>query len=353
MDPLIGSALIGGATSLIGNIFGIGSQNSANKTNIQLQREQNAWNEKMWNMNNSYNAPVEQVKRLKDAGLNVGLMYSNGADVGNSSAPAQGTNPAQVQPTPNPMTGVIDSFGQVFDRLLNQKVAASNIDLNKAYAISALSQSKLFKLQGRKVIKEINELIPSIINSNKADTTFKQAQADYTQKQIDNFAVQVDLWKSQKDLNEAQKKSLDKMRDTSYRLVASQIYNNYKQGDAAYTNSQANKDMAYFTGRRTVSQNETDKVMRAYQRQLTDIGKKFGYKSAEYDAALKLSQVILNQREANGVTFAGLDFNQPYGSDGRSFGEKVGSIGFHPTARYIGTYNGREFYRPDYRFGFK
>ena len=46
------SSLIGAGSSLVSNIFGMSNQNKANKTNIQLQREQNAWNEKMWNLNN-------------------------------------------------------------------------------------------------------------------------------------------------------------------------------------------------------------------------------------------------------------------------------------------------------------
>lgn len=39
MDPLIGGALISGASSLLGGLFGQSSQEKANKRNIQLQRE--------------------------------------------------------------------------------------------------------------------------------------------------------------------------------------------------------------------------------------------------------------------------------------------------------------------------
>lgn len=301
MDPIIGKALIGAGTSLIGNLFGIGSQKSANKTNIQLQREQNAWNEKMWNMNNAYNAPVEQVKRLKDAGLNVGLMYANGADVGNSSAPAQGNNPAQVQPTQSPTVGVVDSFNQVFDRLLNQKVAQSNIELNAAKSLSALAQSDLFRKQGSKIVKEINELIPSIVNSNKADTLYKEAQAQFVQTQTDNYQHQVDVWKTQADLNDVQRRALDKMMDINYKLVASQIYKNYEEGKAAYRNSKSNEAMAYYTGRRTISQNETEKVLRDGYRQSNYIGKVFGFDSAQYQATEQFWRAINAQIDANAV----------------------------------------------------
>lgn len=51
-----------------------------------------AWQEKMWHMQNEYNSPKAQIARLKEAGLNPAMMYSNGSAGGPSasvpSAPA-------------------------------------------------------------------------------------------------------------------------------------------------------------------------------------------------------------------------------------------------------------------------
>ena len=83
--PLLAAA----GSSIIGGAIGALGQSSANRTNIRLQREQNAWNEKQaekankwnleqWERENLYNSPMQQMQRLEQAGLNPNLMYSQG-----------------------------------------------------------------------------------------------------------------------------------------------------------------------------------------------------------------------------------------------------------------------------------
>lgn len=69
-------AAIGAAASLIGGAFG----NRSRKKEAKRQRN---WNEDMWERQNAYNTPANQMKRLKDAGLNPALMYGQG-NVGNA-----------------------------------------------------------------------------------------------------------------------------------------------------------------------------------------------------------------------------------------------------------------------------
>lgn len=99
-----GSALIGGALSGISNLFGARSQNQtvdkqlaaaraeAEKTRKWQTSEreaQNDWNYKLWQANNEYNTPAAMQARLKAAGLNSDLYYTDGALQG-SSVQAQG-----------------------------------------------------------------------------------------------------------------------------------------------------------------------------------------------------------------------------------------------------------------------
>ena len=53
--------------------------------NLQLAQLQNEWNQQQWNLENAYNSPEAQMKRMKDAGLNPDMMYGGGVS-GNLAA---------------------------------------------------------------------------------------------------------------------------------------------------------------------------------------------------------------------------------------------------------------------------
>ena len=104
---ILGAAVIGAGASLVGGALGAAGQSSANRTNIQLQREQNAWNEKQaekanqwnieqWERENLYNSPMQQMQRLEQAGLNPNLMYSQG-NTGSASS-LKSEMPSSVAP---------------------------------------------------------------------------------------------------------------------------------------------------------------------------------------------------------------------------------------------------------------
>jgi hypothetical protein len=93
--PLVLGGIIAAGASLAGNAIGASSQNKANQTNIDINRENNAfnaeqaqiqrnWQEKMWGMNNSYNSPNAMISR----GLNPFVQGS--AAMAGSRSPASG-----------------------------------------------------------------------------------------------------------------------------------------------------------------------------------------------------------------------------------------------------------------------
>lgn len=104
--PLVLGGIIAAGASLAGNAIGASSQNKANQTNIDIMRENNAfnaeqaqiqrdWQEKMWGMNNSYNSPNAMISR----GLNPFIGSNVGAGV--SKAPASGGVSASASPAPS------------------------------------------------------------------------------------------------------------------------------------------------------------------------------------------------------------------------------------------------------------
>lgn len=104
--PLVLGGIIAAGASLASNAIGASSQNKANQTNIDINRENNAfnaqqaqiqrdWQEKMWGMNNSYNSPNAMISR----GLNPFVQGS--AAMAGSRSPASGGATASAAPSPS------------------------------------------------------------------------------------------------------------------------------------------------------------------------------------------------------------------------------------------------------------
>jgi len=73
-----GKAIAGSAggigMGLVSGLFGIG----ANRKRARESQKQREWSESMWEKQNAYNTPANQMQRLRDAGLNPALMYGQG-----------------------------------------------------------------------------------------------------------------------------------------------------------------------------------------------------------------------------------------------------------------------------------
>lgn len=104
--PLVLGGIIAAGASLAGNAVGASSQNKANQTSIDINRENNAfnaeqaqiqrdWQEKMWGMSNSYNSPNAMISR----GLNPFVQGS--AAMAGSKSPASGGASASAAPPPS------------------------------------------------------------------------------------------------------------------------------------------------------------------------------------------------------------------------------------------------------------
>jgi hypothetical protein len=162
LDPLIGSALISGASSLLGGMFGSSSQSSANRTNLQIAREtnqmqyqmfqeQNAFNERMYNQMQQYNTPAAQMQRYQEAGINPYVAAGN-VQTGNVQSALQSAQPlplhtAQVQP----VDAFKDSFsqiGNVISQYAQNELALSQAQKNRAEAgwVDRLNGAQLNKM---------------------------------------------------------------------------------------------------------------------------------------------------------------------------------------------------------------
>lgn len=130
---------VGNIFGFLGGLFGAAGTASAankqlqavretNKANLDLAREQNAWNEMMWNKNNEYNSASAQVERLKAAGLNPNLVKDAG-----QSQPLTSANLANQQ-TPDYFlhSKVGDQINNTISNYIEGLRAKADIEKTKA-----------------------------------------------------------------------------------------------------------------------------------------------------------------------------------------------------------------------------
>lgn len=107
----VGAAAINGLTSLANSAL-------TYHESTKLAKFQNDLNRGNWELQNEYNLPANQIKRLEDAGINPVLAYQSSADASNAS-PMQ---PAQVgKPFSLDMNSLSNAVGMAFDALFKKK----------------------------------------------------------------------------------------------------------------------------------------------------------------------------------------------------------------------------------------
>lgn len=148
--PLVLGGIIAAGASLAGNALGASSQSKANQTNIDINRENNAfnagqaqlqrdWQEKMWGMNNSYNSPNAMISR----GLNPFVQGS--AAMAGSRSPASGGAAASAAPPPSVQAFRPDfsDVGSALASMAQARAAMINAEHN-----AALTPYQIDKLLG-------------------------------------------------------------------------------------------------------------------------------------------------------------------------------------------------------------
>lgn len=145
----VSAVAIGAIASLIASALSFWGSRWAQRRNEQLTQSQNQWNMDMWQLQNQYNLPSNQVARLKAAGLNPALIYGNGgiqnesADVAPAADYHNVQNPAAgIQSPIDPKTGAeIDLLKAQAARLRTQNVIDQGNLENEQYRTLILQQN--------------------------------------------------------------------------------------------------------------------------------------------------------------------------------------------------------------------
>lgn len=168
-NSLVAPAIISGAGSMLGGLFGAaGSAKAAkyqlqaaretNQMNYQIAQENNAFNQRMWEKQNAYNSPVEQRRRLEQAGLNPNLMMNGGSAGTAETAPTADTSGVQQVPDiGSTIASGYQQFGsslsnaasQIAGMVYNNGLQQANVNKAQAEAQSASQDARYKELQNQ------------------------------------------------------------------------------------------------------------------------------------------------------------------------------------------------------------
>jgi hypothetical protein len=163
------TALAGGAASAANSVsrrntsrYNTDMSIAANKELAQYAYQQDL---AMWQRNNNYNNPANQMKRLKSAGLNPHLVYGNGSVVGNTSGQTPKYNAPKVDYNYKPVELPAQQLGQFTDTMLRAAQidnVRANTQKTEAQTITEAYQAGLLKWKEAEAgvearVKERNE----------------------------------------------------------------------------------------------------------------------------------------------------------------------------------------------------
>lgn len=166
----------------------------------ELTHEQWAYEKQMWNENNNYNSPENQLKLYREAGLNPAMFISGLTATSGSPAAATSVSPA-IAPLDNTYVNtaanMINAYSAATQRM-QAETAASQLELNKQKNVAEIAKmaaetssieidNDLKKYLNPKQIEQlelINQKTAKEIASITSDIKFKEAQTLYTEGKL-------------------------------------------------------------------------------------------------------------------------------------------------------------------------
>ena len=160
--PVVGGAIIAGASSILGSMLNAKSTNDNNKLQQQLVNDANA-----------YNTPGMQMQRFQDAGLNPYMMLGQ-VNAGNQTSVAS-TSPVDY-------SSGVQGIGNAANTLIQAASANSQIEVNKA---------TIAKTESETALNQIDAQTRAAENAARVNQLVKHGVL--TQQQADNLSQQFDL----------------------------------------------------------------------------------------------------------------------------------------------------------------
>lgn len=326
-------AAIAAAGGIVNSIIGSSSQNQANKTNLQIARETNEQNYKMqqevnrtnqfineqnnrfnrdlsiemFNLENAFNSPQEQMRRLVGAGINpfvaagqVGQVEGRADTIPAQSPIPAGMTPAQlpapIQPTYDGsaisgLTGLATAFAQIaqgnktstenqqlqdlFDDVKRQYEA--DIDLKNASARAQMLNNAITIMYGfKKAKKEVDKLSEEIDNIHAATN---ESEGRTALLAIDSILKNIEM-----QLEGEKLAQFRELRPIVYKSAEQEFENKVKEGKEIDSRTRANHASAgassamadYYRSqkRKTVSENRYQELTNNFYERVLEVRNK-------------------------------------------------------------------------------
>lgn len=275
LNPLVAPSIISGAGSLLGGLFGSGGSVKAakyqlqaaretNQMNYQIAQENNAFNQRMWEKQNAYNSPVEQRRRLEQAGLNPNLMMNGGSSGTAETAPTADTSGVQQVPdVGSTIASGYQQFGnslsnaasQIAGMVYNNGLQQANVNKAQAEAQSASQDACYKELQNRFAASQfladlrekqyrgliaksdyeyLRDSMQDRLDSVKFQNTLTGSQSSYYNQMSGLIDVQRQIEKTNLDWLPREKQAGLAATLQNIRTMVSQMHFNYAQAKNAY-----------------------------------------------------------------------------------------------------------------------
>lgn len=180
-----------------------------NDIEMQLQREQNAFNREQWNLNNDYNTPAAVMGRMIAAGISPSTAAQSVAGVPSYSSPVQQTSiPNLSVPT---IQGAQDS------KLKQSQIATSG--MNDIF--NNLGQMRNLNAQTEKLkaeTKNISERTPLELNELMARTGLQRSQVPYYDAMVNKTYSDV------QSVQQGIKESASRIKNMDSQTAANQLH---------------------------------------------------------------------------------------------------------------------------------
>lgn len=274
-NPLVAPAIIAGAGSMLGGLFGAaGSAKAAkyqlqaaretNQMNYQIAQENNAFNQRMWEKQNAYNSPVEQRRRLEQAGLNPNLMMNGGSAGTAETAPTADTSGVQQVPDiGSTIASGYQQFGsslsnaasQIAGMVYNNGLQQANVNKAQAEAQSASQDARYKELQNQFAASQfladlrekqyrgliaksdyeyLRDSMQDRLDAVKFQNTLTGSQSSYYNQMSGLIDVQRQIEQTNLDWLPSEKKAGLAATLQNVRTMVSQMHLNYAQAKNAY-----------------------------------------------------------------------------------------------------------------------